>query len=658
MWIVNSLFIATSLLVFMCSAEYRPNRADQLLSLTHENFSEAIASNHMVLVDFYAPWCTFCTDLKSELTMVAMDLPNMNIDGRIAIMDASAADNEGISADEGVDGYPSIVLYRDGLRQGDYLGPRTRLDILEYLKKKAGPPAIPVSTREEIDKFLKQVQESSHLHVGINENRDGGDVGGETSGVLSVALALFLPELAESNKGVYGPVCKTIVSLASNYEQIQFLYADNLDLIGYYGITEDSLLIFTESSASPVSTISLNQEKVFANEMAEYFLVTSILSYSLPALIPYSTQTQPFINSLPMKKHVLIFHDYNERSKRVLEMLVPVTAPYRGTLAFITISSAEHQLMQYFGIEAGGVPELVIADMTDPLRMRRYHLRDYLEGRSATLKDGGSGETQNGQSVEGNAGTGKVRQVQGHEHDQEPSPVAAAYLSKQEKITGERVREFLDAFVHGSLTRTIFSEDKRGYEGGDSLETSGEPGAAGEGKRDAKKKKRLYAKHLVGTQFTESVVAGPSLPQNKDVLVYVHAPWCGHCKSFEPVIEDLARLYRRDENLRFYRIDGSKNEIDHDGVRIRGFPTIYLFPAGEKSSPIEYTGERDAASIAKFLKNFRTTRSSTSKDKGGGKAGRSKAEQPPPVEIPVDKDSGDGSGGDTHDGDSILHDDL
>lgn len=376
---MNCVIMLKIIGIFVCmvlvahvSAEYRPSRADQLLYLTAENFSEAIASNHMVLVDFYAPWCSHCTNLKSELQMVAMDLPNMNIDGRIAVLDASAVDNEVISAEEGVDGYPSIVLYRDGLRQGDYFGPRTRLDILEYLKKKAGPPAIPVSTREEIDDFLKQVHEPVPLHMDLHGRHEEVDSSGEADGVLSVVLALFLPEVADSNKGVYGPVCRTIVSLASNYEQIQFLYADNLDLISYYGITEDSLLVFTESSASPTGLIPLDQEMVFTNNMAEHFLISSILSYSLPPLIPYSAQTQPFIHSLPMKKHVLIFHDYNERSRRVLEMLVTATAPYRDTFVFITISSVEHQLMQFFGIEIGGLPELVIADMTDPLRMHRY----------------------------------------------------------------------------------------------------------------------------------------------------------------------------------------------------------------------------------------------------------------------------------------------
>ena len=135
------------------------------------------------------------------------------------------------------------------------------------------------------------------------------------------------------------------------------------------------------------------------------------------------------------------------------------------------------------------------------------------------------------------------------------------------------------------------------------------------------KGRKLYVKPLVGSNFREKVIGPDSSvvpheqPTNKDIFVYVHAPWCGHCKSFEPVVEELAKLYRRDENLRFYRIDGSRNEIDHDKVRVRGFPALFLFPAGDKENPVEYIGERDASSIAKFLKSFRNSINSQHKRK-------------------------------------------
>jgi thiol-disulfide isomerase/thioredoxin len=599
-------------------AVYAPNRPDQILDLSHENFTEAIGSNHMLLVDFYAPWCSYCTNLKTELQMVAMDLPNMNIDGRIAMIDASTVENEAMSLEEGIDGFPSIVLYRDGQRQGDYHGPRTRLDILEYLKKKAGPPAIPVSTREEIDSYLNHIRNQNAMGIDVNDfhaHQAAGDTTGYPEGQLSVALALFLPEVQDSNKGVYGPVCKSIVSLASNYEQIQFLYADNLDLISFYDIQEDSLIVFTDSSAHPATIISLKQEAVLDNKFAEKFLITRILAHSLPPLIPYSTHTQPFISALPIRNHVLVFHDFNERSRRVLEMLLPVTMPYRSELVFITISSEEHQLLQFFGIEpSGGLPELVVASMEDPLRMRRYNLRDHMAQQQ--LKDSSAAAAAADEiSTNGNSDSvnGDGAAVDGDTATAGAGAGDNLYRSKKEMLTPDVVKSFLDSFLQGGLTPSIFSEVKKG--GGDAVGSAAGSSAASDNSKNTnnKKQKKVYAKPLVGAQFTEMVISGASNPQDRDIFLYVHAPWCGHCKSFEPVIEDLAKLYRRDENLQFYRIDGSKNEIDHAGVRVRGFPALYLFPAGEKDSPVEYLGERDAASIARFLKSFRTTKNSNKK---------------------------------------------
>lgn len=615
-WLFGLSIVLIMAVLGPCDSQkaYKPPQPDEVMVLSEKNFTEALTSNKMLLIEYYAPWCSYCTTLKPTLQTVAEDLPNMNIDGRIAILDASAEENQGISISQRVDGYPSIVLYRDGQRHSDYLGPRTRLDILEYLRKKAGPPAIPVSSLQEIEDFITSVHSDAGMPVDFNSPHGGVDSSGQspvnfdTDGLLAVALALFLPEVQSSNRGVYGPVCKTVLSLAGTYDQVQFLYADNLDLINFYGTEEDSLLVFTESASKPAGIISLVERETEGESMpraiTEHYLVTQILALSLAPLIPYSTATQPYINSLPVKTHVLVFHDYNERSRRILDMLLPVTSSFRGELIFITVSSSEHQLLQFFGIESGAVPELVVADMRDPFRMQRYNLRDYIEaqrGMEAAKHDGG--ERSAVQDLEGSV-----------EEAVSLGQSTAEYLSKEDPITDSRVRAFLNDFQRGELRKSLFSEEKKDSDVAAILggEKEGMP-------RSGVKGRKQYVKPLIGSTFREKVL-GPASPlapheqpEKKDTFLYVHAPWCGHCKSFEPVIEDLAKLYRRDDNLQFFRIDGSRNEIDHDKVRVRGFPAFFLFPAGDKANPVEYVGERDAASLARFLKNFRKSENSQQK---------------------------------------------
>lgn len=46
------------------------------------------------------------------------------------------------------------------------------------------------------------------------------------------------------------------------------------------------------------------------------------------------------------------------------------------------------------------------------------------------------------------------------------------------------------------------------------------------------------------------------------------------------------------------KVDATTNDVPDD---IKGFPTIKLFPAGAKTSPIEYSGDRTIDDLAKFV---------------------------------------------------------
>ena len=41
---------------------------------------------------------------------------------------------------------------------------------------------------------------------------------------------------------------------------------------------------------------------------------------------------------------------------------------------------------------------------------------------------------------------------------------------------------------------------------------------------------------------------------------------------------------------KIYRIDGSKNEINHPNIKLVGYPTLYFFISNDLMNPIEYSG--------------------------------------------------------------------
>jgi protein disulfide-isomerase A1 len=104
-----------------------------------------------------------------------------------------------------------------------------------------------------------------------------------------------------------------------------------------------------------------------------------------------------------------------------------------------------------------------------------------------------------------------------------------------------------------------------------------------------------------------TVVKGKSFQQivldsRQSVLVEFYAPWCGHCKQLAPVWEDLGKqLKTHKDKVTIAKMDATANEVSVPGMAVKGFPTIYFFPAGDKSHPVQYDGSRDLNGFLKFL---------------------------------------------------------
>jgi len=104
---------------------------------------------------------------------------------------------------------------------------------------------------------------------------------------------------------------------------------------------------------------------------------------------------------------------------------------------------------------------------------------------------------------------------------------------------------------------------------------------------------------LIGETFEEIV-----FDSTMDVLVEFYAPWCGHCKKFAPEYEKLAKIVERhykNRNLMIAKMDATENDSP---VEISGFPTIYIFPAGKDTKPIQYEGDRDIDDLLDFIEEY------------------------------------------------------
>lgn len=109
-------------------------------------------------------------------------------------------------------------------------------------------------------------------------------------------------------------------------------------------------------------------------------------------------------------------------------------------------------------------------------------------------------------------------------------------------------------------------------------------------------------KVLKGESFNRIV-----MDNKNDVLVEFYAPWCGHCKKLAPIYDELAeKAATQFPNVKIAKMDATANEIDVAGVNVKGFPTLYFFPANDKKNPLKYEGGRELTDFTTYLEKHAT----------------------------------------------------
>ncbi|KAF4556225.1 Thioredoxin-like protein 1 [Elsinoe fawcettii] len=143
--------------------------------------------------------------------------------------------------------------------------------------------------------------------------------------------------------------------------------------------------------------------------------------------------------------------------------------------------------------------------------------------------------------------------------------------AQDDKITAKAVEKFVSDFVSGKVEPSIKSEPIP--------ESNDGPVTV------------IVAKNY------EQIVKD----DKKDVLVEFYAPWCGHCKALAPKYEELGALYSdAKDKIVVAKVDATANDVPDE---IQGFPTIKLYPAGKKDSPVEYSGSRTIEDLATFIRD-------------------------------------------------------
>lgn len=130
MWFTHS----AQALLLLASAQtalagfYGPK--DPVVELTPKNFDSVVyASEQPALVEFYAPWCGHCKNLKPEYTKAAKTLKGL---ATVAAIDCDEDQNKALCAKFGIQGFPTVKLFVPPKRQTGKARKRSDFAIEDY----------------------------------------------------------------------------------------------------------------------------------------------------------------------------------------------------------------------------------------------------------------------------------------------------------------------------------------------------------------------------------------------------------------------------------------------------------------------------------------------------------------------------------------------
>jgi thioredoxin 1 len=107
--------------------------SSNIIVLTQDNFQQVVLkSTTPVLVDFWAEWCNPCKAIAPILDELADEYA-----GRVQIGKVNVDEFQGLAAEYGVRGIPTLLVFQDGQVAEQIVGLRSKRDLRASLDKVA-----------------------------------------------------------------------------------------------------------------------------------------------------------------------------------------------------------------------------------------------------------------------------------------------------------------------------------------------------------------------------------------------------------------------------------------------------------------------------------------------------------------------------------------
>lgn len=98
--------------------------------LNESNFDSFVESNHIAIIDCWAPWCGHCRRMGPIVDEAAAEL-----EGKVVFAKLNTDENQGIAVRFQINAIPTLLVFKDKVLVEALVGLRPKEDILDYAGK-------------------------------------------------------------------------------------------------------------------------------------------------------------------------------------------------------------------------------------------------------------------------------------------------------------------------------------------------------------------------------------------------------------------------------------------------------------------------------------------------------------------------------------------
>jgi len=295
------------------------------------DFHQFVRDNFLVLVEFYAPWCSHCKDLAPEFEKAAATLKLNNPPLPLAKVDITVEKELFDFYD--IQSTPTLKVFREGMPYETYDGPGTETALVKFMKNKVYNSPIPLQTAANTTEFVR----SANVTV----------------------LGLF-------GTTVRNMAAKIFHQVAENIEEFRFGISAEPEVLMAYENISDVAIVF-KTFDEPRVDIAID------HHMTPKQLAQKIRATGMRLIERLTDDRHQAIYATGIQKHGLVFANTEGPGFAEFETEMKAVARlHRGNVLFILVPLSEKRMYDSFGIKQADLPKFILIDMSVSENIKKY----------------------------------------------------------------------------------------------------------------------------------------------------------------------------------------------------------------------------------------------------------------------------------------------